>query len=292
MSELKREQYGNTSTEQGSFERGDDFEGINHSTLPESRPDPVEVDAQYVPGDGITLTPKKVDSGEFRQALGDLKEGPMDQLMGQLCENPEEENGLTVQKIHGIEVQGNAARLAEISKRSPREMLVYYGMHPEYDGAVAGDRIMLLRDIKESAYSCKACKGTGYEEDALCGNCGGTGKETIKSEGGEMVSVPCRACRVLGYGHEGGYSSGHKKCSKCNGSGWRGGIIIPEESQKEAITGIVVSLGPDTKIYKIGDRLMFSRFAGHTMEISKTTSFIIMREDEAIGILRQKGDWR
>jgi co-chaperonin GroES (HSP10) len=292
MSELKREQFGNAASEQGAFDQGADFEGINHSVLPHSRPDPIEVTAEYVPGDGITLTPKKIDTGAFRQALGELREGPMDELLGQLCEEPETpEVGLTVRKIHGIEVQGNAARLAEIDKRSPREMLVYYAMHPEYDGAVAGDRIMVLRDIKESSYSCKACKGTGYEEDLTCGNCGGTAKETVRTDGG-TAEVPCRACRVLGYGHEQGYSSGHKKCAKCNGSGWRGGIIIPEESQKEAITGIVVSLGPDTRTYKIGDRLMFSRFTGHTMEISKTTSYIIMRESEAIGILRQKGDWR
>jgi co-chaperonin GroES (HSP10) len=293
MSELRREQIGNTATEQGAFEQGADFEGINHSTLPESRPDPIEVNAEYISGDGITLTPvgKEGTGAEFRLALGELHEGAVDELTAQLCEEPEEAPGtaMAMRKIHGIEVQGNPSRLEMLSKRAPREMLVWYGMHPEYDGAVAGDRIMLLRDIKESAYSCKACKGIGYEEDAVCGNCGGTAKETIRAEGG-MAEVPCRACRVLGYGHEQGYSSGHKKCSKCNGSGWHGGIIIPEESQKEAITGIVVSLGPETHTYKIGDRLMFSRFAGHTMEISKTTSYIIMHESEAIGILRQKAE--
>lgn len=290
MTELKREQFGNAATEQGAFDQGADFEGINHSALPDSRPDPIEVTAEYVPGDGITLTPVGKDGTGFQRSLGELREGPMDELLGQLCEEPEE-TGMTVRKVNGIKVRGNASRLEQIDKRSPREMLVWYGMHSEYDGAVAGDRIMLLRDIKESAYSCKACKGTGFDEEAYCGNCGGTSKETIRTEGG-TAEVPCRACRVLGYDHEQPYSCGHKKCEKCNGSGWRVGIIIPEESQKEAITGVVVSLGQDCRTWKIGDRLMFSRFAGHTMQISETTSYIIMRESEAIGILRQTGDWR
>ena len=58
------------------------------------------------------------------------------------------------------------------------------------------------------------------------------------------------------------------------------GLVIQEDAQKEAITGVVVSVGPYCQTWKIGDRLMFSRFAGHTLEVSKTESFIMMRESE------------
>lgn len=282
-----REVLGNTASEQAAHDAGMSFESLNHGSLPESRPDAMEVDAEYVSGDGLTLTPKSVEG--FHRALGDLKEGPMDQLTAQLCEEPDT-TALAIRKIGDIEVQGDPSRLAMVSRRNPREELVWYGMHPEYYGAVAGDRIMLRRDILESQYSCKACKGLGYDDGAICGNCGGHAKETVRNQAGESTEAPCRVCRVSGYGKEVWYSCGKHKCSKCNGSGWRGGIIIPEESQSQAITGVVVSVGPDVRTWKIGDRLMFSRYAGHTLEVSKTESFIMMRESEAIGMLRQRGE--
>ena len=298
MAELKREQLGNAADEQGAALSGVDFGQMNTAVLPEGRPDPVEVDAEYVAGDGLTLTPIR-EKGEHAWTAGNgeqwssiLHEGPLDLLNAQLCEDPEppESTGLAVHRIGDIEVQANPRRLSEIVKRSPREELVWYGMHPEYYGAASGDRIILRRDILESQYSCKACKGNGFEEDALCALCGGLAKEKIAPRPGsfEMQEVPCRACRVIGFGKETGYSCGHKKCSKCNGSGWKGGIVIPEESQTQAITGVVVSVGPLVDMWKIGDRLVFSRYAGHTLTVSKTEDYIWMRQNEPIGILRQR----
>jgi co-chaperonin GroES (HSP10) len=309
VGQLKREQLGNAATEQGAALDGADFGQMNTAELPEGRPDPVEVDAEYVAGDGLTLTPKSyfipAESNGYgkveRQIAGNpipfspvLHEGPLDLLNAQLCEEPgpPESTGLAVQRIGDIEVEANPRRLSEITKRSPREELVWYGMHPEYYGAASGDRVILRRDILESQYSCKACKGNGFEEEALCALCGGLAKEKISPRPGsfEMQEVPCRGCRVIGFGKETGYSCGHKKCSKCNGSGWKGGIVIPEESQTQAITGVVVSVGPLVDMWKIGDRLVFSRYAGHTLTVSKTEDYIWMHQTEPIGILRQRGD--
>ena len=298
MGTLRREQLGNAADEQAAALGGADFGAMNTAALPEGRPDPIDVDAEYRAGDGLTLTPKMPD---FDLPIGHVKawqapilhEGPLDILNAQLCEDPEppESTGLAVYRVGDIEVQANARRMGEIVKRNPREELVWYGMHPEYYGAASGDRVILRRDILESQYSCKACKGVGYAEDnELCGNCGGSATESVRTQSGELATAPCRSCRVVGFGKEMAFSCGHHKCSMCNGSGWKGGIVIPEESQTQAITGVVVSVGPLVDMWKIGDRLVFSRYAGHTLTVSKTEDFIWMHQKEPIGILRQRGD--
>lgn len=275
--ELTREQLGNQAEEQGAFEGGVDPAGINRAPLPEGRRAVLEVDAERTE-DGMALNPK----AEMAGALLTLKEGPTSITSAQLLEEPEE-YGLEVRRINGVEVEATAERALEIGRRSPREMLVWYGMHREYFGAVLGDRVIVRRDVLESEYSCKACSGRGYEEDAVCPGCGGV-QEVVK---GESV-VPCPDCAVLGYAKESQWSSGRVPCSVCRGSGWRGGIIIPAVSQAKPITGIVVSLGPECKVLKLGDRVIHSKYAGHELEVSKSEAFTFMRESEVIGILRQR----
>lgn len=280
--DVTREQFGNKADEQGAAEAGADFSTINTGELPQGRRDVIEVDAEYVV-DGMQLVPKNPNWDGFTKALGELREGPIDLMTAQLCEEPDS-TGLALRRVGDIEVESNQQRFMEVSKRGPRENLVWYGMHPEYYGAMSGDRIMLRRDVLESQYSCKSCKGAGYDEEVVCTNCVGTCEERVEDQ-----LVPCRACRVLGYGHETMFSCGHRKCEKCNGSGWRSGIVIPEQSQSEAITGVVVSVGPLVSMWKIGDRLIYSKFAGHTLSVSKNESFVMMRESEPLGILRQRG---
>lgn len=300
MGKLRVEDVGNTASEQGAALGGADFGQLNHAELPEGRPEPVEVNAEYVAGDGLVLTPINGKERQCENACDEhpqwsptLHEGPLDILDAQLCEEPEppESVGLAVRRVGDVEVRANARRISEIVKRNPREELVWYGMHPEYYGAASGDRVILRRDIMESQYSCKECRGNGWKEDAFdCQNCGGTGKERVKNQAGESSEAPCRACRVVGFQKESAYSCGKRRCQKCSGSGWKGGIVIPEESQTQAITGVVVSVGPLVDMWKIGDRLVFSRFAGHTLTVSKTEDFIWMHQNEPIGILMQRGD--
>jgi co-chaperonin GroES (HSP10) len=292
MAELTREQFGNSSTEEGAAVEGSDFGALNHSVLPEGRAQAVEVDAEYVAGDGLRLTPKQDGLVGYSDFV--LREGPNDQLTHALCEEEThpESMGMAVWRnpAGDIEVQANPRRLGEITVRSPREELVWYGMHPEYYGAASGDRICLRRDVMESQYVCKACSGEGFLENAsMCLTCSGSARETVRAQQG-WVTVPCRSCQVLGYEKQKPYSCGLERCEKCSGSGWKGGIVIPEQSQSSAVTGVVVSVGPMVTHWKIGDRLVFSRFAGHTLDVSKTESFIWMHEKEPIGILRQRTD--
>jgi co-chaperonin GroES (HSP10) len=64
--------------------------------------------------------------------------------------------------------------------------------------------------------------------------------------------------------------------------------VIPEVAERKPITGIVVSVGPECRLYKLGDRVIHSRFAGHEMTVAKNESFVMMRECEVLSILKQR----
>lgn len=275
---MKRSEVGNQAIEQGAFEGGADPAAINVSEVPHSRP-VVEVDVEYVE-DGIVLTSKS-NIGQFWQGLGELQEGSQDIMNAQLLDEPDEK-GLEIRRVNGVEIEAHPHRFHEIDRRSPREALVWFGYSPDGLSAVLGDRVDILRDVLESAYSCKTCHGKGHYA-AICGNCRGTKYEEVQG-----ATLPCRACIVLGFGMEIKHSSGHRKCDACAATGWRGGIVIPEQAQQEAITGIVVSVGPECRLLKIGDRVVHSKYAGHTLKMSEDNAIVTMRESEVLKILRQR----
>lgn len=286
MAELKRSEIGNQATEQGAFEGGADPSSINVSEVPHSRPE-IEVDVEYVP-DGVAIfrvIPSLSES--FTRGLGELQEGPMDIMNAQLLDEPEE-FGLEIRRVNGVEIEASPGRIQEIARRSPREQLVWYGYSPDGLSAVLGDRIDVLKDVMESAYSCKACGGKGHSFADECGMCHREKYETAE----DGSKSPCRGCIVLGFGMEQLHSSGFRKCDSCTsnnvGTGWRGGIVIPEQAQQEAITGIVVSVGPECRLLKIGDRVVHSKYAGHTLKMSEDNSIVTMRESEVLKILRQR----
>jgi co-chaperonin GroES (HSP10) len=289
MAELKRSEIGNQATEHGAYDNGADPNSSNVSEVPHSRP-VIEVDAEYVDGD-VVITPhgelanwpkcSNLDLTGFHRGLGELQEGPRDIMDAQLLDEPDEV-GLSIRRVNGVEIEARPERFAEISKRGPREQLVWYGYSPDGLSAVLGDRVDILKDILESAYSCKPCKGTGKtsEDCVLC--------HGFKYEFEGLSRIPCRGCVVLGFGMEQLHSSGFQKCESCSGSGWRGGVVIPEQAQQEAITGIVVSVGPDCRLLKIGDRVVHSKYAGHTLKMSEDNALVTMRECEVLKILRQR----
>jgi co-chaperonin GroES (HSP10) len=282
MPELTRSVIGNKADELGAVDAGADAEGINSSSMPSGRDEPIEVDVSRVE-DGIQLVPSR-ETDAFRRAIGELEEGPNDLLMAQLVEEPEEV-GLVKRVVNGIEVEARDDRLAEISHRTPREGLVWYGSHPEYMQAMAGDRVLIRKDVLELEDACKSCHGRGYDESAVCQHCGGNSRVWDEAAG---QTFPCISCVVLGYDRETQWSCGRVKCSACYGTGWRAGVVIPQVAERKPITGIIVSVGPDCKLYKLGDRVIHSRFAGHEMTVSKNESFVMMRECEILSILRQR----
>ncbi len=77
----------------------------------------------------------------------------------------------------------------------------------------------------------------------------------------------------------------------------RGGIIIPDTAKEKPQEGEVISVGKgkvneDGKVFplavKPGDRILFGKYAGTEIRIDDD-EFLIMREEEVLGILEGAG---
>jgi co-chaperonin GroES (HSP10)/uncharacterized protein YacL (UPF0231 family) len=286
MSDLKRSQLGNQATEQAAFEGGADAESINRSSMPSAEGAPIEADVRQS-SDGLEIVPK--DWGPHDYGPIQIDEGPHELMKAQMMDEPDV-TGLALRRVNGIEVVAQESRLAEVNKRAPREMLIWYGAHPDYFMGMTGDRILVRKDVLELEDACKQCHGNGYLEEEKCARCGGEQFAPVLDAYNQPTgqTVPCPDCVVLGYDREQRWSCGRKKCDACNGSGWRAGIIIPEVAESKPITGVVVSVGPECRLLKLGDRVIHSRFAGHELTVSKTDSYVMMRESEILSILKAR----
>jgi co-chaperonin GroES (HSP10) len=261
---------GNRASEQGQFEKGVDFEGINSSGLPVSGP-MVEVDVKSN-GNDLELLQKRPAvhrSIELRHSESDL-------LAAQMLDDPE----MTSFSIPNVgTIEASPSRLSKaLSRNHNREQLVWFGIDSHNMSAAMGDRIIVRRDLMESEYVCRECRGKGHT-DEVCKLCDGK-----QQKDGQL----CNQCMVLGFESEKPHPCGFVKCPNCVGSGWRNGIIIPEVAQGKPVTGVVVSIGPATTLLKLGDRVLHSKFAGHTLEM-KSETYTYMYEKEVISLLRDIG---
>ena len=76
----------------------------------------------------------------------------------------------------------------------------------------------------------------------------------------------------------------------------RGGIVIPDTAKEKPQEGEVVAVG-DGKVLdsgnkvemsvKVGDRILFGKYAGTEVKV-EDNDYLIMREDEILGILENK----
>ena len=90
------------------------------------------------------------------------------------------------------------------------------------------DKIIVMFDDYKSGYECKNCKGKGIAEG--CEVCANSGKDRFGQD--------CKFC--LGKGKD--YK---KRCTECKGKGHL--IFIPETAKSLPTTGVVVSMGPETR---------------------------------------------
>ena len=76
----------------------------------------------------------------------------------------------------------------------------------------------------------------------------------------------------------------------------RGGIIIPDSAKEKPQEGEVISVGKgksndEGKVFpldvKAGDRILFGKYSGTEIKIDGE-EFLIMREEEVLGILKSK----
>jgi co-chaperonin GroES (HSP10) len=261
---------GNRATEQGEFEGGADFEGINASGLPMSA-DPLNVKLEWdTDGKAIQLTPER--QKQYSRSLA-VRHSDTDMMASQILDDPE----MTDFSIPNVgKIQTSRSRVATaITRNQNREQLIWFGIDSQNMSAALGDRIIVRRDLTESEYICRDCRGKGHT-DETCGMCEGHQQRD---------GIPCKHCQVLGFEGEKPHPSGYKLCPVCRGAGWRNGIIIPEVAQGKPVTGVVVSLGPQTTLLKLGDRVLHSKYSGHTLEM-KSETYTYMRETEVISLLR------
>ena len=77
----------------------------------------------------------------------------------------------------------------------------------------------------------------------------------------------------------------------------KGGIIIPDTAKEKSQEGEVVAFGPGKTIengsilplqVKEGDRILFGKYSGAEVRLADQ-DYLILREDEIVGILTQTG---
>lgn len=64
----------------------------------------------------------------------------------------------------------------------------------------------------------------------------------------------------------------------------RGRLYIPEIAQSKPQEGIIVAIGHTVQSLKIGDRILFGRYAGSEIQ-SGDVAYLIVREPDVMGIL-------
>lgn len=73
----------------------------------------------------------------------------------------------------------------------------------------------------------------------------------------------------------------------------KGGILLPDSAQEKPKEGVVIAVGPgkideqgnkETMQLKVGDRVLFSSYAGTEVK-SDDEEMLILSEDEVLGVL-------
>ena len=253
------------------------LESINSGELYAQPLREIETDVKQLENGDVEIVPRHQVPDPLTLGLG-FKESHDAELNALLYEEPE-----NLRRNQYALAPSGPISIAEGDdpKKRNRGCLVYYGIAPNWIMAVTGDRVLVEKDGVESEWACRTCKGNGYIDEP-CPSCNGS----LSSGGG-----PCRDCGVIGFGNETVHSSGKKICPDCSargvGTGWKGRIIIPEAAQDIPMTGHVVSVGPQTLLAQLGDRVLFSKYAGHNLN-NKQGSYQIMLESEILAILREK----
>ena len=76
-----------------------------------------------------------------------------------------------------------------------------------------------------------------------------------------------------------------------------GGIIIPDSAKEKPVEGEVVAVGNGTLLkdgavrpldVKVGDRVLFSKYAGTEVKFGDKADHLILREEDVFGVLRGK----
>jgi chaperonin GroES len=253
---------GNRADELAQHEQGADWSTVGTSSAPVSPLADIDVELSLDQQGNLILSPKRATA---EGGIGDFRESEKDQLAAQIFDDP-----------------AMASRLSGDVERAiatDRGRLQFFAYTKHYASACFGDRVMVMRDTMESIYGCRFCKGKGHSE-ITCPTCKGT---RIDIDG----TSDCRSCQVLGYDREVKHACGYTRCTSCHGAGSAGGIVLPDSVKQSPISGIVVSVGPQCVNLRLGDRVLHSRYAGHTKYAPDGEVFTVMLESEVLELLKE-----
>ncbi len=62
-----------------------------------------------------------------------------------------------------------------------------------------------------------------------------------------------------------------------------GGIILPDDSQKTGLLGVVIHKGPDCDFVNKGDTILFARFSGFELPLEgEYRNYLVMNEEDIL----------
>lgn len=66
---------------------------------------------------------------------------------------------------------------------------------------------------------------------------------------------------------------------------YHGKLAIPDSAKRRTTTGHVIAVGPDVTLFKVGDRILYTAFAGTDVQVKGKPACRIMTSDEVLAIL-------
>ena len=204
----------------------------------------------------------------------------------------------------GLKEAENEAGLAVLRDEIDKSSLTvgYAGtIHPQYSlpsnwvpmgkgtkGRPKRDDIVILQDRYRDELQCRKCGGKGHSQ-IQCRLCGGTGRDTVRGE-----TRPCPDCISSDFDSPAlPKSTGFLPCSECRGTGQSTaavtGLVTSTDKQLEPSTGIIMGVGRMVTEWSLGQRVLYSRFAGVEYEC-EGRKWRVMKETYPIMEIVGKGD--
>jgi co-chaperonin GroES (HSP10) len=132
-----------------------------------------------------------------------------------------------------------------------------------------GNKILILIDKFKSGYECKDCNETGLFNSCACTKLGSFG---VKENGRTCHFKEACERQVVG-----------STCRTCNGTGTT--IKIPDNAKAIPTSGVIVSIGPEVTLRKIGERVLFGAHTGYFLPFKGNAKIRCMREDEPLCLI-------
>lgn len=65
-----------------------------------------------------------------------------------------------------------------------------------------------------------------------------------------------------------------------------GGIYVPDVAKEKPQKGVVIEVGSEVKEVKVGDTVLFDKYAGSKIKIDDV-EYLIIKEEEILGIIEK-----